>query len=768
MMRTVQSYDGMVYEMKLQKKNWKYMSLKKTYYLMLGGLIGLPILLIISGAFYVLNQQYKEQAIENIKQMQQTVIADMTSDIDEMAMRMTTMIYANDYEVLGYAAGTNTKDGGEKEQNRENLDKVENLYLVPNKEVISMYFMMEDGTATFLKSYIERESMGVEKTQWYQNALEHKDKVYVGSFDTESSGEIFVGGKKDMLVLTAALSPSSTTDRSGKIKMIELYQSSKVADRIKENNKKYLAGKNRLGLSRITDKDGNCLFTTIDEENKKWNSGYLCVKSPIQMYDTVWYIENYIKPSELTAEFRRVGAILLIITLALFGLLAYYSSYFVKSIVKPIGEMNQGLKEVEEGRLDVHIKASGQFEIRSMIHQFNAMVRQLQTFFKEYEDKLKSGRNATFYFREMMAGRMIPAEVEREYEPFFRDSYAILAGYLYDYSADGGEQEQTESLIQEFRKNSRYASRCCSYIENSRVIYLSYRIAEQDYKNGLHQMLSELQRIVARKNGRALFFYEGKRCESSEEFLTEVENVKRGMQVRYLVPEDACVEAEELWKNQGAEILQMAEAMDEIVGPAFLADEKNLNIKREQLFEEMRSYPLRNVQYTALGIIIAAGRRAEQNNDSIVKIFGKQYNYIDKMMQMEEERSIRMWIMNFLNWILDYSASKLDVKENDMIVLAKRYMQDNYDNPELTLNEVAAHVGLNEKYFSNRFTREAGETVSAYLTGIRMQKAKELLKTTNFKVYEIAEMVGYHNVEHFNRVFKKIFEISPTKYRKSE
>lgn len=754
--------------MRLGKKNWSYMPLKKTYYLMLGGLIGLPIFLIIMGAFYILNQQYKEQAIENIKQMQQTVIADLTSDIDEMAMRMTTMVYANDYEVLGYAVGTNTKDAGKKAENRGNLDRVENLYLVPNKEVISMYFIMEDGTDTFLKSYVEREKMQVEKTRWYRSALENKDKVYVGSFDTKSSGEVFVGGKKDMLILTAALSPSSMTDRSGQIKMIELYQSSKVADRIKENNKEYLAGENRLGLSRITDEDGECLFTTVDEENKKWKSGYMCVKSPIRMYDTVWYIENYVKPAELTEEFRQVGFCLFVITLFLFGLLTYYSSYFVKSIVKPIEEMNEGLKEVERGKLDVHIKASGQFEIRSMIHQFNAMVRQLQTFFQEYEDKLKSGRNASFYFREMMSGRMIPEEVEREYEPFFRDSYTILAGYIYDYSADGGEREQTEMLIQEFRKNSRYASRCCSYIENARVIYLSYRIAEQDYKSGLHQMILELQRIAARKTGRILFFCEGKRCESPAEFMEEVEDVKQGMQVRYLVPEDACVEAEALWKNRGREVLKLADAMDAVVGPAFLADEKNLNIKREQMFEKMRTYTLEDVRYAALGIIVAAGRRAEQSNDSIVKIFGKQYNYIDKIMRMKEERSIRMWIINFLNWILDYSASKLDVKENDMIVLAKRYMQDNYDNPNLTLNDVAAHVELNEKYFSNRFTKEAGENVSSYLTGIRMQKAKELLKTTNFKVYEIAEMVGYHNVEHFNRVFKKMFEISPTQYRKSE
>ena len=81
--------------------------------------------------------------------------------------------------------------------------------------------------------------------------------------------------------------------------------------------------------------------------------------------------------------------------------------------------------------------------------------------------------------------------------------------------------------------------------------------------------------------------------------------------------------------------------------------------------------------------------------------------------------------------------------------------------------EVADYVELNEKYFTNRFTKETGETFSSYVTALRIQKAKELLKTTSFKVYEISEMVGYRNVEHFNRVFKKLNGVTPAGYRKT-
>ena len=94
-------------------------------------------------------------------------------------------------------------------------------------------------------------------------------------------------------------------------------------------------------------------------------------------------------------------------------------------------------------------------------------------------------------------------------------------------------------------------------------------------------------------------------------------------------------------------------------------------------------------------------------------------------------------------------------------------MADNYANPELTLKSVADFVGLNEKYFSSRFTKESGMTFSSCLTDIRMQQAKALMASTDFRMHEVSERVGYHNVEHFNRMFKRSFDVSPGDYRKS-
>ena len=67
------------------------------------------------------------------------------------------------------------------------------------------------------------------------------------------------------------------------------------------------------------------------------------------------------------------------------------------------------------------------------------------------------------------------------------------------------------------------------------------------------------------------------------------------------------------------------------------------------------------------------------------------------------------------------------------------------------------------------FSKKAtGENFSSYLTRIRIEKAKLLLKNTDLKVYQIGEDVGFRSIYYFNRVFKQITGITPKEFRKAD
>lgn len=94
------------------------------------------------------------------------------------------------------------------------------------------------------------------------------------------------------------------------------------------------------------------------------------------------------------------------------------------------------------------------------------------------------------------------------------------------------------------------------------------------------------------------------------------------------------------------------------------------------------------------------------------------------------------------------------------------FINENYASIE-GLTQVAKVVRLNPEYFSRLFKEETGCNFNAYLTGVRMKKAMQLLQTSPMKIYEISETVGYQNLSYFSRVFKKYYGANPFDYRKT-
>ena len=91
------------------------------------------------------------------------------------------------------------------------------------------------------------------------------------------------------------------------------------------------------------------------------------------------------------------------------------------------------------------------------------------------------------------------------------------------------------------------------------------------------------------------------------------------------------------------------------------------------------------------------------------------------------------------------------------------YIQANYQS--ITLAELAEHFHLSEQYVSKYVHEKSGKTFGELVTNVRLKKAKTLLRNGNMTIENVASAVGYPNVEHFNRTFKKKMGMTPVQYR---
>ncbi len=103
--------------------------------------------------------------------------------------------------------------------------------------------------------------------------------------------------------------------------------------------------------------------------------------------------------------------------------------------------------------------------------------------------------------------------------------------------------------------------------------------------------------------------------------------------------------------------------------------------------------------------------------------------------------------------------------QDDRLVSILNYIQANYQ--DVTLESLAEQFRLSVPYISKYIKDKSGKTFGEHVAHMRMKKAKALLRNGNMTVEHISAAVGYQNVEHFNRSFKKMFDMTPIQYRNS-
>ncbi len=177
----------------------------------------------------------------------------------------------------------------------------------------------------------------------------------------------------------------------------------------------------------------------------------------------------------------------------------------------------------------------------------------------------------------------------------------------------------------------------------------------------------------------------------------------------------------------------------------------------------MRSAMMAN--YVYVEIMLAASRIIKENGgvpqEVMPELAGQS---LGENTQTVED--VLPLVRDILSKAISFRDQQSATRYGMVIRRAQAYLNEHYQNPGISLHEVARHVALSNNHFCTVFSQEMGITFTECLTGLRLNKAKELLRTTSLRSSEIAYQVGYNDPHYFSYLFKKNTGLTPRDYRR--
>lgn len=195
--------------------------------------------------------------------------------------------------------------------------------------------------------------------------------------------------------------------------------------------------------------------------------------------------------------------------------------------------------------------------------------------------------------------------------------------------------------------------------------------------------------------------------------------------------------------------------------------EKQLTEQINKIISLLNTFAMHQTQYQiwVMQIFCAIQKLCAKYNISDDTVFGSSPDYFEMLGGLKTTKEFERWLSSAAHKLRCLLSSQRQNAAAGIVQQAKDYINENYSDSELSLEDICTRLHVSTTYFSALFKKETGSSYISYLTDIRMRRAAELLRTTDWKTYIIAEKVGYAEPNYFGYVFKKQFGMSPAKYR---
>ena len=427
-------------------------------------------------------------------------------------------------------------------------------------------------------------------------------------------------------------------------------------------------------------------------------------------------------------------------------------------------------------------------EIRSRYEHEKTQKEYYEKFHREMQAYEKN--SIRDFFEALVRGSMDMMEVYKRAEKLGLDIVAEAYNVLIftmncdeDFSGQGDEYSSWEAESLELLENF-FAGHSSAMLFRSNIF--SYGVLLKGQRETIEEntraCVDEIRKILSRQDGRREWFLAvGQSVERLSQIQKSYHTASRAFSQRYLYDENILYYDEmETMEHPGGQAetednayLQKVDvnALNPAILQKFLSNglqEETENFVKDYFYaigqEPMeslvfRNYVILNVRFSVISFIKGLGCDTNEmesaDTEEVLAESGKNMEsaitYAKKMISQAIE-------------IRDQNSGN---KNRSILKTAVDFIDSHYMEEDISLNTVANVANVSANHFSALFSQNMGQTFIEYLTTLRMNKAKELLRCTGMRSSEIAGEIGYKDAHYFSYLFKKTQGMTPSDYRKA-
>lgn len=386
------------------------------------------------------------------------------------------------------------------------------------------------------------------------------------------------------------------------------------------------------------------------------------------------------------------------------------------------------------------------------------------------------------FFEQMIAGNLSMADALETGKKYEMNLSAGMYNLLLFRFTLGEENRKSEELLGEAEYAIEKLTERLEYVfEFQRGVegwaFLLMADNEEQMSERVKELSKDLEEIMKNYSTIAYFGGIGQPVARLRELEESFREAERALAARFTMELNRIISVEDIRMAQNVDTLDDIEitSFGEIEKTRTML-EKFLNNGAEDEIDEfvdvyINELPEENLksvlmrQYIIMDAYIVMMSFCEKIEGIEGEMQAQSEELKNSMKTIQTLEEIKNYIRMLLKKIIGVRDTISGRRYSDIIEIAKDQIRKTYMSDEISLNTIAAEVGMSPSYFSSIFSKEMGKTFVEYLTEIRMDRAKELLMCSSMKTSEIGYEVGYKDPHYFSYIFKKTQNCTPKEFR---